>query len=70
MNTYNFKIEAQNESGAYALDFIVRKFKTASSALAAFDDAYSRKGFEITIYKDLGECGEWIVSRIVKSSFR
>ena len=70
MGTYNFKIEAQNESGAYALDFIGRKFKSARAALAAFDDAYSRGGFRITIYKESDECGERIVSRVVKSSYR
>lgn len=68
---YPYTIEATNIQGAIALDFIGRHFKTMKGALEAFDRLYTRKGFQIVIFKsDPERCYERVVARIVKSTFR
>lgn len=68
---YPYAIEATNVSGANAHDFIGKRYKSAAEALRAFDAVYSRKGFMIVIFKhDASRCGELVVYRIVKSTYR
>jgi hypothetical protein len=61
-----YELAVINSQGATPPEFLHSKFKSMRSALEAFDNIYSPKGFMISIHLD----GDIEPVKIVKSTFR
>jgi|GEM_PF-2013942 hypothetical protein len=71
LNTYKYKIDARNQSGATAADFLNRYFKTQKAAISAFDGKYDRSGWTIHLMKCDPNCEyEPTLVKTIKSTYR